>query len=175
MNLQEGYILIDEETSRTRRGREIPLNGFVRELLLLRLKLQQVTSKTCIWVYPKRGKPKEHMVMTGPMKAWHTMLKNAGLADLDIRPHDLRATFEHFMHLNAAFTDTQREKMAGASIDVQKRIYLTGFQARHLRGLEEVVAFEGLEDVMERAIGGNRTGMESKPTRKKKGILPSGK
>lgn len=152
VNLVEGWILIDEETSRTRRGREIPLNGFVRSLLAERLKEHQATIKPGMWVYPNRGNPKEHMVMTGPMKAWHTMLEKAGLADLDIRPHDLRATFEHFMHLNTAFTDTQREKMAGASIDVQKRIYLTGFQARHLRGLEEVVTFEGIENVLTKKI-----------------------
>jgi hypothetical protein len=76
------------------------------------------------------------------------MIRNAGLVDAGLEPHDLRATYEHYANKRTDFTDTQREKMAGASIQTQRRIYLHGFQAEDLRGLENVVQFDGLESIM---------------------------
>jgi hypothetical protein len=42
--------------------------------------------------------------------------------------------------------------MAGASMDVQKRIYLNGYTADDLRGLEEVVSIESVNQVMKDKI-----------------------
>lgn len=155
INLKDGFLLIEKSTSRTRKERETPINAFVLQLLLKRLD-HQISNDICSpFVFPKRGRPDEHMVMTGPMKAWDTMLKKSGLEDSGILPHDLRATYEHFMHLDTGFTDTQREKMVGASVDIQRRIYLTGMRAKHLKGLEEVVQFEGLEKVVADKLSSN--------------------
>lgn len=149
VNLKERWILIADETTRTRSGRVIPMNSFVHALLTHRMIEQRNEGLDTPWVFPKAGRPDEHATEEAPSKAWHKMLKNAGLGASGIEPHDLRATFEHYANKRSDFTDTQREKMAGASIQTQRKIYLQGFQADDLRGLEEVVIVEGLERIIQ--------------------------
>lgn len=158
VNLENGFLFIEKSTSRTRKEREIPINPFVLELLKRRKEEQETAAVETPFLFPKRGNPEAHMTMTGPVNPWHTMLERAELAGLDLRPHDLRATYEHFLHLDAKFTDTQREKMVGAKIDIQRRVYVTGFRAQHLSGLEDVVQFEGLEKVLANKLGAENLG-----------------
>jgi len=145
----EGRSLeIRAETSRTRTRRNVPINNYVYDLLVARRKAQVDAGLKTGWVFPKRNNPSEPMSESGINKSWATMIKSAGLMGLDIKPHDLRATYEHYAHLRNDFTDTQREKMAGASIEVQRQIYLNAFGANELRGLEEVVQVEGLGQII---------------------------
>lgn len=158
-------FIIPDDTTRTRKGRVIPMNRFVASLLAQHKANQVEHGIVTPWVFPKSGKPSQHATEDMPNKAWSTMIRNAGLEDTDIEPHDLRATFEHYANKRADFTDTQREKMAGASIQTQRRIYLHGFQAEDLRGLEEVVRFEGLDQTVEAKLvskPGEKPGKERK-------------
>jgi len=160
--LDENFLVIERGTSRTRRGREIPLNAFVAALLRERM---TGTAKGSPWVFPKRGAPKEHMSMTGINNPWRVMKRKAGLPDL--RPHDLRATFEYYANKRADFTDTQREKFAGASIEVQRRHYVS-FKADDVRGLEESVQFAGLDRVLAAKLEAGKTRVIELPVRKLK-------
>ena len=76
------------------------------------------------------------------------MIARAGLEEFEYEPHDLRATGEHFTNKEKDFTETQMEKFAGASIRTQRRIYLQGYMADDLRGLEEAVRIPGVEKIV---------------------------
>jgi hypothetical protein len=71
--------------------------------------------------------------------------------------HDLRATHQYYTHKRIDFTDTQREKFSGSSIDVQKRHYVS-FEADDLRGLETVVQFAGLDGLLSKVLDGEKPG-----------------
>jgi integrase len=133
VDLFESKITIRPDTTRTRNGREIPINSHVLELLK-----EEIECARSNYVFPKRGKLSEHMIETGLMKAWTTALKRAGFPKGYLRPHDLRATYETYANKSTAFTDTQKEKFAGASMAVQRRFYVN-MKADDLRGLEQVV------------------------------------
>lgn len=152
IDLENMTFVITDNTTRTRQGRVIPLNRFVASLLFQHKQEQKARGLDTPWVFPKAGKPDEHATQDMPTKAWNTMLKRAGLVDADIEPHDLRATFEHYASKRVDYTDTQREKMAGASMQTQRRIYLRGFQADDLKGLEDSVIFEGLEQTLNEKV-----------------------
>jgi integrase len=153
---------INPESNRRRKARAIPLNDFAMNLLTARK-----ASSESDWVFPSRLKKgqKPYMDPTGGIrKRWQKALEAAGIAR-HITPHDLRATFETYMHTNKKFTDTQREKMAGAQIDVQKEHYVK-MQIEQLRGLENSVKVDGLDKVLKTKIreirGGNTGGKGSK-------------
>ena len=145
VNLVERHLILRDEDVKTGEGREIPLNNVVHGLLCKRLVEQEgVTTK---WVFPNGNDPKRHADPTGLKTAWWNVLRKAGLYEKDedghitwlYSFHDFRATYELYSNLSKDFTDTQKEKMVGAQIDVQKRIYVS-MKAKHLLGLEEVVA-----------------------------------
>lgn len=146
VNLETQAIQVNPMNNRVRKGRVIPINPWVLSLL-------KEMPKTSEWVFPsRRGAKKPHRdPSSGFRKAWLKALKDAGI-DRHLTPHDMRATFEYWMHMNTNFTDTQREKMAGANIDVQKNIYVT-MNAEALRGLENSVQVEGLAEIMQEKIG----------------------
>lgn len=146
INFEKRALYVRDETTRTRKGRPVPLNAFVHDLLVERLKAQRTEGIRTPYVYPMRGNPKRHMRHDGIASVWHTTLRHAGLEGI-IEPHDLRATYETYANKRGEFTDMQREKMAGASIRTQSQRYVT-FDADDVRGLEQVVQFDGLESTL---------------------------
>jgi integrase len=140
-------LQVRDETTRTRKGRPVPINEFVAQILLRRLAEQRAADLVTPYVYPRRGQPSKHMRADGIASAWRTTLKRAGLTNANIRPHDLRATYEHYANKLSDFTDMQREKMVGASIKIQAQRYVT-FDADDVRGLEQAVSFDGLSDAL---------------------------
>lgn len=169
IDFESRALQIRDETTRTRKGRPVPINEFVAQILLKRLAEQKARGLKTPYVYPRRGQPQKHMRADGIASAWHTTLKNAGLENADIRPHDLRATYEHYANKRSDFTDMQREKMVGASIKMQAQRYVT-FDADDVRGLEQAVSFDGLSDALNKRLihasvvktDGVKTGKRSK-------------
>lgn len=155
-DLEKGVMYVRGENNRTRKDRSIPLNPFVLDLLRARKK-----TATSPWIFPnQRSKGKTPHKPKGAMhKVFKVMLKRAGV-NSELTPHDLRAFFETHMAQNEKFTDTQREKMAGANIDVQKRIYIK-MQAKNLKGLEKSVQVDGLNSLLSKKLKitrGEKTG-----------------
>lgn len=141
IDLEKKALKINKWSNRRRKERAVPVNSYCLTILKDEFKL-----KTSDWVFPsaRKGGKKPYMDPAGSIrKGWFKALERAEI-DRDVTPHDLRATFETFMHTNTNLTDTQREKMAGASIDVQKNTYVT-MDVEHLRGAEESVQIEGIK------------------------------
>ncbi len=146
-------IRIDPANNKSRRGRVVPVNSTVKRLL-------EAFPKRSKWVFPARFKD-THMDETNPFRSqWERALASAKITR-HLTRHDLRATFETFMHKNQAFTDTQREKMAGAAINVQRNVYVT-MSADDLRGLEESVQVDGLDAAIKFKVGANTRAKRSK-------------
>ncbi len=149
IDFEKKAIFINPENNRRRKSRAIPVNRYVYNLLQQR---KQVAKSA--WVFPSAiaNGIKPYMDPSGGIrKAWARAIEKAEIKR-HITPHDLRATFETFMHTNTGFTDTQREKMAGAQIDVQKDHYVS-MQAEQLRGLEESVKIEGMDQIIAEKTG----------------------
>lgn len=144
------HLQVRDETTRTRKGRPVPINAYVRQLLLRRQDSQRAVGVRTPYVFPLRGDPSRHMRHDGIFKTWHTTLRRAKLEGI-IEPHDLRATFEFYANKRSDFTDMQREKFAGASIKIQSQRYVN-FGADDVRGLEESVQFLGLEAALENTL-----------------------
>lgn len=140
-------LAINPANNRRRKGRVVPINGHVLKMLSIRLK----ESEKSEFVFPQPNNPKKCMTKSGIRKTWENALSRAEI-DQSITPHDLRATYETWMHKDASYTDTQREKMAGAKIDVQKNIYVT-MDADDLRGLENVVKIKPVEELLKKRLG----------------------
>lgn len=138
LNLEGGSLLLNERDTKTNKARSIPLNSFVWSLLKAR-------EKTSRYVLPHRDRPNEPFNKFWPRTSWQRLLTRAKLAD--VTPNDMRSTYEKYSNMRTDFTDTQREKFSGASIDVQKRIYVQ-MDADDLRGLEEVVQVDGLAELL---------------------------
>lgn len=171
VSFEKASLQVNMNNNRTKKFRVVPINSFVLGLL----KKERETNLT-EYVFPAKTKTSnsKHIAVEGGIrKPWKKALKDAGIKR-DITPHDLRATFEKFMHTNKSFTDTQREKMAGANIDVQKNIYIT-MDAEDLRGLEQSVHISGLSDILmdklnkysSNSSGGNGGGKSPKTRRLK--------
>jgi integrase len=155
ISLPDRYLILSDDVVKTGDGREVPIAAIVHSLLVRRLQDQQDRGLATTWVFPHAKSPKKHADLTGLMSAWRRCLLHCGLAEqvpttgkkskykivVQYTWHDLRATYEKHAHKSSEFTDTQKEKMVGADIDVQKKIYVT-MGAEDLRGLEEVVSKE---------------------------------
>jgi integrase len=154
VNLEKRALKINKLNNRRRKERAVPINSHA---LILLQELYQ--GRTTDWVFPSAVSTAEKPYMDpsgGFRNGWEKALERAQLGK-HITPHDCRSTFETFMHTNVSFTDTQREKMAGASIDVQKNIYVN-MEVEHLRGLEESVQIAGVTEI----LGGKRGGESQK-------------
>lgn len=141
-------IILRSEDTKTKMAREVPINQFVLKLLAAR-------DKSGPFVFAnKRGVKAKKQYMDGSSfrYAWGALLKRAGVSR-HITPHDLRATYEKYAHLDSRFTDTQREKMVGASIDVQKNTYVRQLSADDIRGLENVVDVPNLNKILIKKLG----------------------
>jgi integrase len=149
-SFEENWVLIPDENTRTRTGRVIPLNPIVKAMLVKRRKEQLASArmKGTPFVFPSRWRADKPISESGIGRFWRDALESAGLKGFGYEPHDLRATGEHETAKDARFTDTQREKFAGASMSVQKRIYLQGYMADDLRGLETAIVLDGLESLV---------------------------
>lgn len=159
IDFSERYLVLRKSEVKTRVGRALPLNADVEAMLLARLQEQRAAGVKTDYVFPNRETPKRHANVSGLKTAWATVRKRVGWPKGYITPHDLRATFEAYAHKAVEFTDTQREKMAGAAIDVQKKTYVR-FDAHDIRGLEAVVKVEGLAEILSTKVGqvGNERG-----------------
>lgn len=140
ISLDEKYLAIEKQDNKRRRSRSIPFNDIVLSVLTARRK-----SVKGSWVFPHALDPKRHADLGGLKTAWRTCLKRAGLED--ITWHDFRATYEKHLHKSTEHTDMQKEKFADATMEVQKRIYVS-MDHEDLRGLETVVQVEGLESLI---------------------------
>ena len=141
IDLDEGYIRILKGFNKRRRERSIPINDLVVSVL----RAHKEVSKRSPWLFPKRDKSSSHASLGAFMTAWKTCLKNAELSD--ITWHDFRATFEKHMNKNLSFTEVQKEKFADATMDIQKRIYVS-MDHEDLKGLEDSVQIDGLNDII---------------------------
>lgn len=143
IDLESRDLTLRDLDVKTDEGRQVPLTDIVFELLAARLKAQQDAKIKSPWVFPHKTNPKAHANVSGLKTAWRTCLTRAELLESDgslmYTWHDLRATYETQSHKSTEYTDTQKEKMVGADIDVQKRIYVS-MTANDLRGLEEIVS-----------------------------------
>lgn len=155
VDLENGTLELGDEDTKIRRGRVIPLNHYVWN------SLKQLKRKSA-WVFPnkRRNGTTGHMNVAGFRRPWERAKVMAGISR-DITPHDLRATWETHAHLNPSFTSTMVEKMAGASIDVQKKIYVS-LTAEQLRPLSEAVNIEGLNDILNNGKTGENRGETTK-------------
>jgi integrase len=144
MDFEKKSLWVNPKNNRRRKSRTIPINPWILRNLK---RLGAGTTSEYIFPSARRTAKCPHMHPAGSIrKPWLKLLSAAGI-DRHLTPHDMRATFEKFMHINPDFTDTQREKMAGAKIDVQKDIYVT-MNADDLRGLERSVKIKGLDKVL---------------------------
>lgn len=148
ISLKERFLVVDKRFNKKRRGRSIPINEILVTVLAEHREKQLAAGVKSPWVFPNARDPRRHAHVDGLKTAWHTCLKNAELADEDITWHDFRATFEKYAHKSTAHTDTQREKFADATIEVQKRIYVN-MDHEDLRGLENSVSVPGLPQIIQ--------------------------
>lgn len=146
VNLDERFVVIEREANKRQRTRSIPINETVVSVLLA----WQASTAKSPWVFANAKNARKHGSMSGLKTAWRTCLKRAKLSN--ITWHDLRATYETHNHKRTDFTDTQREKFADATMEVQKGIYVD-MDHDDLRGLENAVQVPGLELVIARGIG----------------------
>lgn len=161
VHFDEQYLVLRKSEVKTRKGRPLPLNPFVLALLRSRVEDQQAKKITTPFVFPNRKSPRRHGDVSGLKTAFNTIMRKCGFESGYVTPHDLRATYEAYAHKSLDFTDTQREKFAGASIDVQKKTYVR-FDADDVRGLESVVQVEGLDEILIKKITtGKRRGVEN--------------
>lgn len=147
-------LLLPAHVVKTNEDREIPLNDHILDLLIERIRIQQTFLLKTIFVFPNAVDQRRPMTPAGFKTSWKSVNEKARIKDLGYTWHDFRATFETHMHKAHGFTDTQREKMVGASIDVQKSIYVN-MTADDLRGLENVVNVPGLSKLLAQSGSGD--------------------
>lgn len=153
-------LRVNPFSNRKRKSRVIPINASVMDML----KVRQVKAESP-FVFPNETDKSRPMHKSSIRKPWKALLAKSGV-DTALTPHDLRATFETHMHRNKNFTDTQREKMAGAAIDVQKNIYIT-MDADSLRGLENSVEIKGINKILKDKLGNSLGNSPSKKRQKR--------
>jgi integrase len=138
IDLDRNCFILSDEAVKTDDGREVPLNLLTKNLLIHHRNRQMEAGIKTKWVFPSRDDAKKHMSGTGFRKAWTNCLKRAGLEECGYTFHNFRATYEKWMHKSKDYTATQREKMVGASEQIQKRHYIS-MDADDLRGMENVL------------------------------------
>lgn len=143
INLWKRTLRVEDGTTRTRKGRIIKINRFVTKLIVVEYRRHKAAAIETPWLFPKRSRPAQPMIDTAMRRPWARLLVRAGLEGFT--PHDMRATFEYWQAMNPKFTDTQREKNVGASMQMQKDRYLVDTDAKFVAGLEESVKFEALD------------------------------
>lgn len=135
----ERSLFLPKGITKTKKERWVPMPTGVVDLLMTRLTEQKVAVIKTPWVFPHLMRPKEHADLGGLKTAWNTCLRKAfGLTDgrlENITWHDLRATCEYYAHKRSDLTATQLEKFFGASVDVQRKLYVS-MDADDLRGVE---------------------------------------
>jgi integrase len=141
VDLEQMHIILGDEDVKTNEGREIPLNNFVANLLRERIKFMEEMGIRSKFVFPNARDLKRPMSESGFKLTWHKLIEKVGLKRAGYTWHDFRATFEKAMNMSKDFTDMQKEKMAGSSLKVQSKRYVS-MNANDLRGLEEVVKFQ---------------------------------
>lgn len=158
-DLKAWTIWIDKKNNRTRKSRSINMNRYAHRILSERLHLIEGD-----YVFPNQRSEGKTPFAQNMHKVFKELLGKAGVNQA-LTPHDLRAFFETHMHTNPAFTDTQREKMVGARIDVQKDTYVR-MQAKQVKGLEDSVKIKGLDKLLNSKIkvirGGKAGGTQAK-------------
>lgn len=147
VDLVNRIIKLRDEDVKTGEGREIPMNAIVHALLTERLSVLQELGLDTRFVFPNWRDPKRHMSLNGFKTTWFKVLDEVDLRACGYTWHDFRATFKKAMHKLVGYTDTQKEKMAGSGIDVQKNTYVT-MNADDLRGLENAVDVPGLKELV---------------------------
>lgn len=166
VDLKNAVITLEGQHTKTNKGREVPINSVVLDLLKARFK--NAENKKWVFPAPRQQTKDPHLSVSGFRKKWAKLMVDAEI-ERHLTPHDLRATWEKYTHSDTSFTDTQREKMAGASIDVQKRIYVS-MKADDYRGLAEAVKFKGMDKILRKKSeknGGNRGGNDARKRTKK--------
>jgi len=158
IDFQNASLHVREEIAKTLSSvRQIPVNQYVFKELIRRRSEVVVNKRyqASPWVFPNKRDPRRHMDPAGFMNPWRKLLKTKRedgsyyFHDRNITWHDLRATYEKHLNKHTGSTDTQKEKIAGASIDVQKNIYVT-MDADDLRALSDVVEVPGLTKLLEK-------------------------
>ena len=147
VNFERKMVTLAKEKDKNKRGRSLPLNDFALELI--KEQIERVKSKgiKSPWLFPNKRDPKRHISRSGLRKQWFKVQRQSDGELDELQWHDFRATGEKHSHKSTLYTDAQREKFAGSSVDVQKRIYLA-MDADDLRGLENVVQVEGLNELL---------------------------
>lgn len=145
VNTKERYLTIYKGFNKKRRERSIPINPIVADLLESRIQDIRSRGLKTPWIFPNARDPKRHGHLDGLKTAWNTVRENTGLTD--ITWHDFRATLEKHMNMSKDFSDVQKEKFADASMDVQKKIYVT-MDHKDLKGLELSVNLPDLEKII---------------------------
>lgn len=149
IHIKNRSIFIPGDITKTKQERTIPINSFVLKLILKR----DLSGEYLFPSYVTGGKY-GHI---SPVSLYHMFIESRDRVGIKrpITPHNMRATWETATNTNTKFTDAQREKMAGASIDVQKRIYVQ-LEADSLRGLEEAVQVKGLSKILSSKVNVSR-------------------
>jgi hypothetical protein len=147
INLDEKWVDLTDDKVKTKRGRRIPLNDFAVALIKFQIDRVKSSGIRTQWLFPNRKDPKRHVSRLGYRKQWFKVQELAE-GQLDgLTWHDFRATGEKHSHKSKEFTDSQKEKFAGSSIEVQKRTYVD-MDADDLRGLENSVKIAGLDEII---------------------------
>jgi integrase len=155
IDLENRFLAVEKRFNKKRRGRSIPINQIVINVLREHRTRQVDAGIRSPWVFPNAKNPKKPADVSGLKTAWRTCLRRAFQpTQPDITWHDFRATFEKYAHKSLVHTDTQKEKFADASMDVQKKIYVS-MEHEDLQGLESVVEVPGLPQI----ISGAKQGM----------------
>lgn len=149
IDLENLVIKIDESTVKTKKTRHVP----ILPLIVPALKIQMQSDGE--FLFPRRDRSELPAIKAWYMKSWKTLLQRSGLGDQDITPHDLRATGEKYGAKMTGFTGVPREKMGGASEEIQNRTYITRMDADELRGLESAlindkIGVKGLKKLLEK-------------------------
>lgn len=157
IDFESNALFLGKADTKTKRARSIPLNPTVKQMLEVKLSLSESR-----FVFPNQRDLKRPMAKGSYRTPLVKALKRAKITR-EISLHDLRATYEHYAHLNPNFSDTQLEKFLGASIDVQKSIYVK-MGADQLRPLASAVNIPELQKVFQ-----ENWGLSGEKNAKKKG------
>jgi integrase len=136
VNFVDRAIFLPEHKTKTKRDRWVTLPDAV----VSELRERKASQGSGRWVFPHLTKRSQHADLGGLKTAWRTCLRKAfnvraGEKLPNITWHDLRATAESYAHKRTDLSATQLEKFFGASVDVQRKIYVQG-GVEFVRGVE---------------------------------------